>query len=64
MYITPHTYTQKNTEKHASNIPHWGLSAGSGRFVWGNLGSMISLMKSYFALLSSFFFNHGVSRWL
>lgn len=35
MYITPHTYTNKNTEKHASNIPHWGLQCRFWKVCFG-----------------------------
>lgn len=64
MYITPHTYTQKNTEKHASNMLTLGppVQVLEGLF-WGNLRSMISLIEELLCFTkSSFFFNHGVSK--
>ena len=66
MYITPHTHTHThtNTEKHVSNTPHRGPPGQvlQGLF-WGNLGSVISLIKEPLCFIkSSFYFSRGVSK--
>ena len=60
MYITPHTYTHTNTEKHVSNIPHRGPPGKvlQGLF-WGNLGSVISLIKEPLCFIESSFLLHS-----
>ena len=63
MYITPHTYTHKNTEKHARHTTLGPPVQVLEGLFWGNLASMISLIEELLCFTkSSFYFNHGVSK--